>query len=151
MKPDVPVVMARYFGTLATDVAPNLNGEYSAGNASTMGLSLYFAAQEFERAAEIRVRENDEMRSLFAAAQADDVVSDEGLRVRLGEASTGKDESLTISALDETNATLKALLIDLQIALEAASSPTAAGFEGKVWDHVIRSAERRKLVLPEMG
>ena len=70
MKPDVPVVMGGFLGSLAMDIAPNLNGEYSAGNASTMGLALFFVGQEFERAAEIRVRENGEMRSLFADAQS---------------------------------------------------------------------------------
>ena len=151
MKPDVPVVMDGFLGALATEIAPNLNGEYSAGNASVMGLSLFFAGQEFERAAEIRVRENAEMRSLFADAQAGDVVSDDGLRARLRDASKGTDESLAISALDQSNAELKTLLIDLQVALEASSTVVAAALEIKAWDHLVQSAERRKLVLPEMG
>lgn len=151
MKPDVPVVMGGFLAALATEIAPNLNGEYSAGNASTMGLALFFAGQEFERAAEIRVRENDEMRSLFADAQADDVVAEDALRTRLREASKGTDESLAISALDASNASLKTLLIEMQVALEASATPAAARLETKVWDHLVGSAERRKLVLPPMA
>ncbi len=151
MKPDVPVVMGGFLGSLAMDIAPNLNGEYSAGNASTMGLALFFVGQEFERAAEIRVRENGEMRSLFADAQSGELVSDETLRTRLRQASGGNDESLAISALDATNARLKSLLIELQITLEASTTAAAAALESKVWDHLVRSAEGRRLVLPEMG
>ncbi|PRZ44299.1 hypothetical protein CLV47_101425 [Antricoccus suffuscus] len=148
MKPDVPVVMGGFLAALATEIAPNLGGEYSAGNASTMGLALFFAGQEFERAAEIRVRENTEMRELFADAQASDVVADEALRARLREASKGTDESLAISALDQSNAELKTLLIDMQVALEASTTTSAAQLEDKVWNHLVGSAERRKLVLP---
>jgi len=150
MKPDVPVVMAGFLGALAVEIAPNLGGEYSAGNATTMGLALYFAGQEFERAAEVRVRENEEMRALFGSAVSDGVELDDALRERLLEASGGKDESLAISALDASNAALKTLLIELQATLESSDSRAAARIEERVWDHLVQSAERRRLVLPPL-
>lgn len=150
MKPDVPRVMAGFLGALAADIAPSLGSEYAAGNASTMGLALYFAGQEFERAAEVRVRENEEMRTLFSQAVAAGVVPDDALRSRLLEASNGTDESLAVSALDTTNAVLKTLLIELQTTLESSDTGVAARVEEQVWDHLVRSAERRKLVLPAL-
>jgi hypothetical protein len=149
MKPDVAVVMQGFFGTLLMDIAPNLNAEYSVGNTSIMGLSLFVAAEEYERAAEVRVRENEEMRALFAEAAK--VVADKGLAARLLEASKGKDTSLRISALNETNAALATLLIELQVALENAKGAAVSALDGKVWDYLVAAAERRKFNLPSFG
>jgi hypothetical protein len=146
MRPDIPTVMNGLFATLLTDIAPNLNAEYSVGSAGLMGMSLFIVGAEFERGAEIRFRENEEMRALFAEAAG--VVADKALAARLLEASKGRDASLLISALEATNANLASLLIELQVALEASSAAPAAALEAKVWDYLVTAAERRKLTLP---
>jgi hypothetical protein len=149
MKPDVSLVLQGFFGTLLMDIAPNLNAEYSVGNTSIMGLSLFVASEEYERAADVRVRENEEMRALFADAAR--VVTDKGLAARLLEASKGKDTSLRISALNETNAALAKLLIELQAGLEDARGAEVAVLDGKIWDYLVAAAERRKFNLPSFG
>ncbi|HEX7775787.1 MAG TPA: hypothetical protein VF449_04600 [Parvibaculum sp.] len=149
MKPDVAVVMQGFFATLLMDIAPNLNAEYSVGNASIMGLSLFVAAEEFERAAEVRVRENEEMRALFAEGAT--VVADKEFAGRLLDASKSKEGSLRISALNETNDALAKLLIELQVALESGKGAAVNALDGKVWDYLVAAAERRKFNLPSFG
>ncbi len=149
MKPDVGLVLRGFFGTLLMDVAPHLNAEYSVGHASIMGLSLFVAADEFDRAAEIRVRENEEMRVLFAEAAK--TVADKGLAARLLDASAGKDTSLRVSALDAANAALSALLIELQTAIENAKGAAAAVLDDRIWTYLVGAAERRKFTLPSFG
>lgn len=149
MKPQVPNVLRGFVGTLLTEILPNLSAEYSMGNAAVMCQSLSIVADEFERGAEIRFRENEEMRALFAEAAK--IVTDKGLAARLLDASTGRDASLLISALDETNGQLKVLLIELQAFVEESRASWAAALEAKIWDHIVAAAERRKLTLLSFG
>jgi hypothetical protein len=149
MKPQVPNVLRGFVGTLLTEILPNLSAEYSMGNAAVMCQSLSVIADEFERGAEIRFRENEEMRALFAEAAK--IVADKGLAARLLDASTGRDASLLISALDRSNAALASLLIELQVAVEGMTGASARAFESKVWDYLVTAADRRKFTLPSFG
>jgi hypothetical protein len=149
MKPQVPNVLRGFVGTLLTEILPNLSAEYSMGNAAVMCQSLSVIADEFERGAEIRFRENEEMRALFAEAAK--IVTDKGLAARLLDASTGRDASLLISALDRSNAALASLLIELQVALEGMTGASVHAFESKVWDYLVTAADRRKFTLPSFG
>ncbi|MEQ8326649.1 MAG: hypothetical protein RH951_05795, partial [Parvibaculum sp.] len=112
MKPDVGVVMQGFFGTLLGDVAPHLSAEYSMGHVGIMGLMLHMTGELHDRAADIRLAENSEMRSLFSHAAA--LVEDEALKQRLTSAAETLDASLRISVLEANNAELAALLIELQ-------------------------------------
>ena len=149
MRPNIPNVLQGFTLTLMTEILPNLGGEYSMGNAAVMGQSLAVIANEFERGAEIRFRENEEMRALFAEAAG--LVEDKALSARLAEAAAGRDASLLISALEKTNDALKTLLIELHAAVEVSKAPWAAAFDLKIWDHLLMAADRRKLVLLSMG
>lgn len=149
MKPDLPIVMRGFFGTMLTEIAPRLNAEYSTGSISIMSMMLYLTAQEYERAAEVRVTDNAEMRALFADAAR--LVQDKSLKARLEEAAGTKDRSLVVSALDENHAALSALLIELQAHVEESTAPWAAGLEARIWDHLLASTERRRLHLPVTG
>lgn len=149
MKPEIPDVLRGFTVTLLTEILPNLGVEYSMGNTAVMSQSLAVIANEFERGAEIRFRENEEMRALFAEAAR--VVDDKALAARLTEAATGCDASLLISALDKMNGELKTLLIELQAAVETSNAPWASTLDAKIWDHIVMAAERRKLVLLSLG
>jgi hypothetical protein len=149
MKPEIPVVMQGHVGTLFGDILPHLNAEYSMGNTSLMAMSLFMVAEEFDRAADIRVAENAEMRALFA--EAGRLIDDASLAARLTEASKGKDASLRITALNASNDALKALLIELQTLVEESKAPWAPALEEKIWDYIIAAAERRKLTFPSLG
>jgi hypothetical protein len=149
MKPDIPDVLNGFTLTLLTEILPNLGAEYSMGNTAVMSQSLAVIANEFERGAEIRFRENEEMRGLFAEAAR--VVEDKVLAARLAEAAASRDASLLISALDKMNGELKNLLIELHAAVEVSKAPWAPALDGKVWDHIVAAAERRKLALLSLG
>lgn len=149
MKPEVDLVLQGYAGTLLMDVAPHLGAEYSIGNVSVMALSLFMASEEYDRAADIRVRENAGMRALFAEAAG--LVEDAGLAGRLREAAATSDTSLRIGALNASNDALKTLLIELQSAVEASKAAWAAAFEKRIWQFLIESAEERKVSIPALG
>lgn len=149
MKPDLPIVMRGFFGTMLTEIAPNLNAEYSTGSIGIMSMMVYLTAQEYERAAEVRVADNAEMRTIFADAAK--LVGDEGLKARLSEAAGTKDRSLLISVLDEDHSALSAILIELQTYVEESTAPWAAGLEERIWDHLLAATERRRLDLPTVG
>lgn len=149
MKPDLPIVMRGFFGTMLTEIAPNLNAEYSAGSIGVMGLMVYLTAQEYERAAEVRVADNAGMRALFSEAAK--LVEDQALGARLAAAAETQDRSLLVSALDENNSALATLLIELQAHVEESTAPWAAGLEARIWDYLLASTERRRLDLPSLG
>lgn len=149
MKPDIPDVLNGFTLTLLTEILPNLGAEYSMGNTAVMSQSLAVIANEFERGAEIRHRENEEMRALFAEAAG--VIDDKALAARLAEAAASRDTSLLISALDAANDRLKTLLIELHAVVEVSKAPWAAALDGKIWDHIVAAADRRKLTLLSLG
>ena len=149
MKPDVSIVMQGFFGTLIGDVAPHLSAEYSMGHVGIMGLMLHMTAEVYDRAADIRLAENREMRALFGQAAA--LVEDGALKAKLTRAAEGRDVSFRISALEENNAALAALLIELQAHVEGSDAPWAAGLEARIWDHLVATMERRELPFPSFG
>lgn len=149
MKPDVDIVMQGFLGTLLMDIAPHLNAEYSVGNVSIMGLMLFMASEEYDRAADIRVSENNEMRALFAHAAG--IVEDAGLKAKLAAAAATEDTSFRVRALNEGNAALAGLLIELQEHVETSKASWAAGLDARIWDWLVASTERRKLPLPSFG
>ncbi len=149
MKPDVGVVMQGFFGTLLGDVAPHLSAEYSMGHVGIMGLMLHMTGELHDRAADIRLAENSEMRSLFSHAAA--LVEDEALKQRLTSAAETLDASLRISVLEANNAELAALLIELQTHVEGSQASWAAGLEARIWDYLVATMERRELPFPSFA
>lgn len=149
MKPEVDLVMQGLALTLLTEVIPDLHAEYSLGDAAVMCAMMLAAAQEYDRAADIRAKENAEMRTLFAEAAG--MVDDAGLRNRLKEASETRDGSLRVSSLNEANDRLKALLIELQAHVEESQAGWASLLEKRIWAHLVEAAGRRKLPSPVFG
>ena len=117
MKPSPEMVLNQAFGKLAMEIGPALPPGYSQGSVTTTALLLLMAGQEFNRAADVRAKENAAMRALFAE-QAGAVGEELGSRLR-GEAAT-KDADLTVATLDKANASLKTTLIALQSHAEEA-------------------------------
>jgi hypothetical protein len=149
MKPEVDLVMQGLAFTLLTEVIPDLHTEYSLGDAAVIAAAMLAAAQEYDRAADIRAAENAEMRALFAEAAR--MVEDTGLRARLTEASGTCDASLRVSSLNEANDRLKALLIELQAHVEESRAGWAPALEKRIWDHLVEAVGRRRLPLPVLG
>ena len=142
MKPEVDQILGLSAGQLMGQVAPLLPNSFAIGSASLLGIMMTFAAQEYERGADIRAVENAEMRALFRDAAA--TVSDSALKSALAAAAATHDASLKISALNAANNELRGLLIRLQTHAE---DKGLRDLERRIWDVLKASADRRLLRL----
>ena len=138
MKPEVDQILGLSTGQLMSQIVPLLPNSFAIGSASLLGIMMTFAAQEYERGAEIRVAENTEMRALFREAAPQ--ISDGELKTILSTASNTQDRSLKISALNAENTELRRVLIRLQAHAEEKG---LRGLERRIWDVLKASADRR--------
>lgn len=145
MKPDVTRLFGVAAGHLMTQTAPALGNAYQQSSISVLGMLLMESGQEFERAAQRRVEENAELRRIFADAAP--AVQDADLIARLEAAASGTDGSLLISNLDAVNADLRNLLIELHIHVEEQDSPDARRVEEAIWQELVASTERRRIMI----
>lgn len=143
MKPEVDIFLKQGAQTLLTEIAPALGESQLQGCVYLLSQLMLFSAQEYDRAAEIRVTDNTEMRNLFA--QASDHVADAALLARLQDAAQSGEPSLRISELNRSNDALKALLIDLHAHIEEMPGAWARNFEETLLVHLLKVAERRQL------
>lgn len=146
MKPDVGDFLNQAADTLSTEILPLLEDEYRAGTVSIIALMLKLAAEEYDRAAEIRVTENRAMRELFA--EAADGLPDAELALRLRDASQQRDDDLRVRALDETNDALRRLLIELHELVETRNDATSTRICEAISALLQRAAELRILTFP---
>ena len=111
MKPSPELVLNQAFAKLAMEIGPALPAGYGQGSVTTTAGLLLLTAQEFNRAADVRAKENAAMRRLFG-----DVTASIGgkLGEELKTAAGSRDKDLTIATLDQGNASLKTTLIALQ-------------------------------------
>jgi hypothetical protein len=142
MKPEAGDILGTAADQLMGQIAPNLNAQYLQGSLAVQALLLKFAAREYERGADIRFAENADMRALFTDLAPN--IGDAGLHAQLMSAAATKDTSLTISALNATNAELRRLLITLQIHMEDTGDRAA---QKRIWDALNEMASRRVVSL----
>ena len=145
MKPEVDRTLQLLAGTLVTEVAPLVSLDYGQKSLGLTAMLLQTAAEEFDRAAARRVEENRQIRRLFEEAASD--VTDPALRDRLTAAASEPEGELRVSALDEANARLRALLIELHAHVEQQPGPAARRIEAAIWSELRASTERRRLAL----
>lgn len=146
MIPDVDAALRTIMISLMTEIAPDVKSAYRQASTNILAIAAMFMADEYDRAAEVRVRENVEMRRLFALCSA--LVEDATLRSNLENEAQSEDESLRITALNDSNARLKKLLIELQVALEGSDQVVSRDARKRIWTFLRESAERRALRLP---
>ena len=146
MKPEADQVLNTSAFQLLMNVAPLLPSGYPQGTASLIAMLSMMAAQEYERGADIRAAENNDMRRLFADVAA--VTADESLEARLREAAETKDASLAISALDAANYELRRVLTELQTHVEQRPGEDARDAERRIWAVLKASADRRLVRVP---
>ena len=125
MIPEVPTILALSMQRLAEGITEH-GAAFAQGQMGLINIVMTMSAREYERGADIRHTENNDMRTLFGALAP--AVGDAALKARLDTAAKTKDESLRISALNENNYALRRLLTEVQIFAE---------------DHGMRDAERR--------
>jgi hypothetical protein len=142
MKPDAQDILNKSADQLMGQLAPALNAQYSQGTAAIMSLLMKFAGREYERGADIRAAENNDMRALFAELAPR--ISDAALHKRLEDATATRDTSFAISALNASNHDLRRTLIALQIWIE---DNGAHEDQRRVWSVLKASADRRAVSL----
>jgi hypothetical protein len=141
MRPDVDQMLGSFAAKLVSDLVPALGTQYGQGTTQIMALLLMLSAQEYDRAADIRLAENNDIRSLFSDMAP--MVSEAQLRAELEAAAATTDESLRISALNASNEALRRLLIGLHAHAEE------AGIDQRpIWNVLRAMAARRVLVFP---
>jgi len=140
MKPEVDQILGLSAGQLMGQMVPLLPNTFAMGSASLLGIMMTFAAQEYERGADIRATENADMRALFRDAAA--MVSDAALKSELVAAAGTRDASLKISALNAANNELRGLLIRLQAHAE---DKGLRELDRRIWDVLKASADHRLL------
>lgn len=144
MKPTPELVLNQSFAKIAMEMGPALPAGYGQGSATLTGVLLLMVGQEFNRAAAIRLRENQDMRALFgeqAAKQAGALGA--ALKVAAGQG----DPDISVSALEASNASLKKTLIELQTAAEMAGD---LALERRILGLLNAWATARLVFLPAM-
>ena len=143
MKPEVDVVLRSMMMKLLLEVAPAVGDTYVRGNVETMVALLAAAAEEFDRAAEVRLAENRSMRTILRDAAAH--VPDGDLRARLMSAADQGDSSLRIGDLNAANDRLRALVIELHALVENRDEEWARRTDRAIWTELGASARRRAI------
>lgn len=137
MKPAAPHALANFAGILRTTIAPQLE-PFSAGSAGMIAAMMDMMAEEWDRAASRLVTENADIRAVLAR----------GAAFLPGPAEpVAPDADLRVSALEAENERLRARLIDLHTAVEAAATPEARAIEDAIWAVLARSVESRRVSL----
>lgn len=144
MKPSPELVLNQVFAKIAMEMGPALPAGYGQGSATITGVLLLMVAQEFDRAADIRAKENRVMRALFGDAASG---VDAALAARLRAAAGNRDTDLSVGALDRANGELKTLLIELHTQAEQKGDGV---LERRILRFLSEAAAGRQVFLPAM-
>ncbi|HEX4301927.1 MAG TPA: hypothetical protein VHZ78_03995 [Rhizomicrobium sp.] len=139
MNPEVGTILGLSTQRIAMGIG-NEGAAFAAGTVGLIGMMLSLAAKEYDRAADIRFAENNDIRALFGEIAPS--VKDTALKAQLEAMAKTKDESLRISALNESNYALRRLLTQLQIHAEDNGARDA---ERRIWA-VLKALAARRLV-----
>lgn len=145
MSIDLTRLLQTLGGSLMSGAVLPQREDYQQKTALVLGLLLMIAGEEGDRLVSRLVEENAAMRRLFA--QGGEVLRGTELSERLASASAGADPSLLVSDLRQENQALRALLIDLHSAVEQRGDPAAQALEAEIWAELVRSHQRRSLLL----
>lgn len=145
MTPEVPVVLNGVVLSLMRDVAPEVKTEYGTLNLQLMCTLLMMIAQEFDRAAERLLVEDEVLVQIFREACA--VVTDATLRADLELAAKQRPPRLAVHALRDWNKRRRALLTRLHAHVEMLDDAAARVLEAKIWAELAESTRRRQLDL----
>jgi hypothetical protein len=141
MKPEVGTILALSAQKIAMGIGEQ-GAAFAQGTVGLIAMMLSISAKEYDRGADIRFTENNEMRALFAALAPE--VADAALKRELLAAAAAKEPSLRISELNESNYALRRLLSRLQIRAE---EDGALGAQRRIWAVLKAMAERRLVTL----
>lgn len=143
MIPAPDAALRAMMGTLMMDIAPQLPDDYRKASANLLAFALMMIAIELDRAVDVAVCDNHEMRALFETAAV--VVDDQSLRRRLRDAASASEPDLRVSTLTAATNDLRRLLIEVHIALEQQDTAPARELCAAIWRFLQRAAERRAI------
>ena len=139
MSPEIPTILQFSLARLMGGITEH-GAAFAQGQMGLIGMMLTLSAKEYERGADIRHTENEDIRKLFGEIAGG--VKDAALKARLEEAARSKDESLRISVLNEKNYALRRLLTEAQIYAEDHGAKDA---QARIWA-VLKALAARRLV-----
>jgi hypothetical protein len=139
MSPEIPTILQFSLQRLMGGIGEQ-GAAFAQGQMGLIGMMMTLSAKEYERGADIRHTENEDMRALFGVLAGG--VGDAGLKARLSEAAKSKDESLRISVLNANNYALRRLLTEAQVYAE---DNGAADAQKRIWA-VLKAMAARRLV-----
>lgn len=126
---DIGMILDRIGRKLVIDVAPKLEGDYSAGHAAMSGLMAVMAGEAWDSAADRLVNEIAGIRALLALAEH---------HVTVPESATVKISDL----IAERNALAEQLIV-VQTDHEARDDTAAKDLNAKIWMHLMATAMAR--------
>lgn len=139
MNPEVGTILSLSLQKIAGGVGDQ-GAAFAQGTVGLIGMMLNMSAKEYDRAADIRFAENNDIRALFGELAPG--TEDAGLKAKLDEAAKSKDASLRISTLNENNYALRRLLTEVQIYAENNGARDA---QQRIWA-VLKAMAARRLV-----
>jgi hypothetical protein len=146
MKPSLDGILAGSGIRLVTEVVPRLAPDYLSGSTNTIGGMLFAGAVEYDRAAEVRVAENEALAALLLAGAGQ--LPAGGVRAQAEASAAERAASLRVSDLDLLNTRLRAALIALQVEIEALDAAWARAWERDVWARLASVAALRRVDFP---
>lgn len=136
--------------TLGTRIIPSLDPKsYAEGDAKMIGALLIFLAQDAGRVTDRLVRENAALRALFERGAAFPLSGETVDRLKA--AAAQEEESYLLADLQQAHDRLEATLIDLHAEVELIQQDWARSLQSEIWSYLLRAAEDRMLVLPDLS
>ncbi len=142
MTPSVREVLQGCTLAIVTPPSADAGPEYAASRFGMVAMMLGLAATEAEHAAQAAAAENADMRAVFAGLAP---AYDAALGGRLSAAAAETEASLDVPVLDEANARLRRLLIELHARIEDAGDAAANRAIVSLYG---RMAQLRQMALP---
>jgi hypothetical protein len=127
---------------LAMSIAPETTTSYAAANAGMISMLLQCLAQDFDRAADTRMRDIGEMKTLFERALA--ARPDTALASRLRAYLPRQPKSFTLTDLDALHAEGQRMLIELHAWVESTANQD---LDREIWAFLERFADRHAFQL----
>lgn len=141
-QPDVAAVLTDHADRLLTRIVPQLTG-FDANSVAMIGMMLHMVAEDYDRAAAMRVEENRAIRALFREAAP--LVAGTDLGTRISALAADSDDDLRVSVLETANDALRGPLAELHALVETRDD--ARGLNDAIWVELARSVERRRVGL----
>lgn len=135
------VILEGLQSALREKVQPALADDpYAAEQVRLVSVLLGVIAPQLDTVAALRAAENSDMRALFGDAAA--IVGGD-LGIELAGAAGGREPGLKLSELDREGGRLRALLVELHMALEGMDGPEAVAMHQRIW-RLLREMEERR-------